>query len=105
MPDMSSVLLAVEWVVAVVFVAAGCLKLADRRQFASEVADYRVLPPALVGPVAGVLPVVEVVAGVLTFPTATRTVAVAVQAVCLVAFSAAVIVNLLRGRTDLSCAC
>jgi hypothetical protein len=101
----ASVLLAVEWLVAAVFVVAGCLKLRDHRQFVSEVADYRVLPSAVVGLAATLIPAVELVAGGLTFFPSTRKGAVTLLAVCLIAFSTAVVVNLLRGRTDLSCAC
>lgn len=102
---MASVVLASEWVIGAVFVTAGLLKFADRRQFVSEVADYRVLPRALVVPAATLLPAVEIVAGALVFVPVTRTAAMIVLALCLVAFTAAVVVNLLRGRTDLSCAC
>lgn len=44
---MASVLLASVWVIGAVFVTAGLLKFADRRQFISEVVDYRVAPRSM----------------------------------------------------------
>jgi hypothetical protein len=105
MSAMASVLLAVQWLVATLFVVAGCLKLADRRQFVSEIADYRILPAVLVKLAATLIPGVEIAAGVLAFFTPTRTAATIVLTAFLAVFSIAVGINLLRGRTDLSCAC
>ena len=102
---MSSVLLAIEWLIGAAFVAAGALKLVARRQFVTEVADYRVVPRHLVAPVAAVLPALEIVAGAMIFVVPLRTVAAIILIFCLVTFTAVVVINLLRGRTDLACAC
>jgi hypothetical protein len=102
---MASILQAVVWLVGVVFVAAGSLKLRDRRQFRAEVADYQVLPSGLVPVAAALLPPVELIGGALVLIRPTRMVATGVLAVCLLAFTMAVVVNLRRGRTDISCAC
>ena len=52
-------------VVGGVFVYAGVLKILDPAQFANDVANYRLLPSALVNFVAITLPWVETVAGIL----------------------------------------
>lgn len=57
--------LAARWLLALVFLAAGLPKLFDLPVFASMVRAYGILPPALVWPVAIVLPVLELVAVVL----------------------------------------
>ncbi|OYX92602.1 MAG: methylamine utilization protein MauE, partial [Novosphingobium sp. 35-62-5] len=46
-----------------VFLTAGFAKLRSRRVFPGVVANYRLLPEALVGPVAAVLPLAEVLIG------------------------------------------
>ena len=46
-----------------VFVAAGALKIWDPGRFAGDVANYRLLPDALVNLVAIILPWIEVLAG------------------------------------------
>jgi hypothetical protein len=101
----SDTLLAIDWLIAATFVAAGTLKLAHRRQFAAEIADYRLLPASLTGIVAAGLPVVEIAAGVAVLFSGARLAGTLVLLACLAIFTAAVVVNLLRGRTDLSCAC
>src|SRR5207245_2654437 len=69
------------------------------------VADYAVVPAALLSPVAYVLPYFElvIVPGML-IPTLRHASAVAAL-VLLVLFTLALGVNLLRGRGDLDCGC
>ena len=52
-------------VVGGVFVAAGALKIWDPSGFANDIANYRLLPDALVNLVAITLPSIEVLAGSL----------------------------------------
>jgi uncharacterized membrane protein YphA (DoxX/SURF4 family) len=52
-------------VVGGIFVYAGVVKILDPAQFANDVANYRLLPSALVNFVAITLPWVETVAGIL----------------------------------------
>ena len=48
-----------------IFVYAGVLKLRDPQSFAESVAAFRLLPTALVSPVALMLPPLEILAGIL----------------------------------------
>lgn len=95
---MPSVLLAIQWLIGAAFVAAGALKLVARRQFVTEVADYRVVPRRFVAPMAAVVPALEIVAGGMIFVVSLRTVAAIILIFCLVTFTAVVVINLLRGE-------
>ncbi len=89
--------------VGLVFLTAGIAKLRGRRIFPGVVANYRLLPDALVAPVAAVLPVAEVVLG------AGLLAGVSVAAVpvigLLLLFAAAMAVNIGRGRAHIDCGC
>jgi uncharacterized membrane protein YphA (DoxX/SURF4 family) len=54
---------------AVLFLVAGAMKLADMQAFARVIEEYRMLPQAVVPWVAFLLPLAEVAAGVLLFLT------------------------------------
>lgn len=90
---------------AAILGAAGFNKLADSRAFRAIVANYGVLPPILVTPVAYALPYVELGAALGLLIPGTRRMAAVVALVLLAIFTCALIVNLLRGRRDLDCGC
>lgn len=55
---------AVRWVLAGIFVYSGAVKLVDPSRFAEIIAGFGLLPHALIYPLAVILPVVELVAGI-----------------------------------------
>ena len=55
------------YVLGLVFVATGILKILDPAAFAFSVARLRIVPMAMVGPIAILLPWIELVAGVALF--------------------------------------
>jgi uncharacterized membrane protein len=90
---------------AVVFGAAALTKLRELDVFAGVVEQYDLLPRSLVWPFAHALPVVELAAALgILFP-ATRALAAWVLMLLLLAFAAAMALNLLRGRSDIDCGC
>lgn len=91
--------------VAVVLLAAGVTKLGKRQEFVGVVRNYRLLPDAAVGFVAGLLPTIETAVAVgLLFGVLTSW--LAATALCLfILFGSAVAINLLRGRRNISCGC
>jgi uncharacterized membrane protein YphA (DoxX/SURF4 family) len=92
------------FVLATVFAVAATAKLADRRAFATAVAGYGLLPDRWAGPVARLLPPVELAAAVLLVAgVATGPVAGALAAL-LLAFVVAVAANLATGRR-IDCGC
>jgi rhodanese-related sulfurtransferase/uncharacterized membrane protein YphA (DoxX/SURF4 family) len=95
---------ACRWAMAAVFVYAGALKIADPAGFARDIANYRILPEALVPLAALALPVLELAVGLclaarLWHPGA----AVALNAM-LIAFLGALVAAMARGL-DIQCGC
>lgn len=86
-----------------VFLAAGVAKLRHRAVLPGVIANYRLLPRALVAPVAAVLPLVEVAVGAMMlfgYPPAALA-----GAALLLAFAAAMAINIGRGRSHIDCGC
>ena len=90
--------------VGMVFVHAAVAKLQHRELMAGVVANYRILPAALVAPVASALPFVELALGVALLAGGQR-LAVLPAAMLLLAFAGAMAVNLRRGRGHIDCGC
>jgi putative oxidoreductase len=91
-------------VLGAVFVAAGVLKIADPLAFAVSIARLRLVPTAMIGPVAILLPWVEVVAGLALFVPAFRLPALKLLLALLGGFTVILGIGLLRG-TGGSCGC
>jgi Methylamine utilisation protein MauE len=89
---------------AFLFLTAGLAKLSAPAEFARAVANYRLLPSGLARPVATWLPRLEVAAAALLGLGLATTVAGGLVTGLLLAFTAAVAVNLLRGR-EIDCGC
>ncbi|MGV3512384.1 MAG: MauE/DoxX family redox-associated membrane protein [Novosphingobium sp.] len=89
--------------VGAIFLSAGIAKLRSRRVFPGVVANYRLLPDVLVAPVAAALPIAEVVVG-LGLIAGLRVAAIP-AGVLLLAFAAAMAINIGRGRSHIDCGC
>jgi uncharacterized membrane protein YphA (DoxX/SURF4 family) len=101
----------VRWIVLVLrvllaglFVWAAIPKLLDPPAFAEAVANYHLLPDALVGPVAVLVPMLELVAAAALVAGLGARGAALTIALMLVAFTAGMIQALVRG-IDLDCGC
>lgn len=88
----------------ILFAAAGAFKIAGPFSFAVSIAQLRMLPMALVGPVAILLPWIELVAAVALFVPTYRAAALKLVLGLLVMFTAILGIALLRG-TAASCGC
>jgi len=88
----------------ILFLSAGLAKLTAPQEFARAVRNYDLLPARRVGTVATWLPRLELLAALLLALGVLTTLAAAVLAGLLLAFTAAVAVSLLRGR-QLDCGC
>lgn len=91
--------------VAVVFTVAALSKLRAPVRFAEELGDYQILPGVLLRPAAITIPLIEFIVGVGYFVPAVRSEASWMMAILLLVFSAAVFLNLRRGRRNIRCAC
>lgn len=102
---MSRIDRGLEIALGAVFLAAGVLKIADPTGFAVSLALMRTLPDALIGPVAILLPWVEVVAGLALIVTRRyRDAATWLILSLLIPFTAALIVSM-AGDAGGSCSC
>ena len=90
--------------VGLVFVQAGLAKLRHRELLTGVVANYRLLPASLVGPVATLLPPVELLVGIALLLGGHWLAATGAMALLLV-FAAAMAINVGRGRSQIDCGC
>jgi hypothetical protein len=90
--------------VGLVFVQAGLSKLQHRDLMPGIVANYRILPEQLAGPVARALPFVELGLGLALLAGGQR-LAVLPAAALLLVFATAMTVNIRRGRSHIDCGC
>lgn len=96
---------AATWTLALLFALSAWGKLRDRAVFAATVADYRLVPEPLAGPISTAIPFAEAVVALALLLEGTRVTAAAWAAGLILLFSFAVFVNLLRGRTHIDCGC
>ena len=89
---------------ALLFIVAGIDKLRHRALLPGVIANYRLLPAALVAPAAAALPVAElaVAAGLLMGVTPWAPLA---AIALLLLFAAAMAINIQRGRRHIDCGC
>lgn len=90
--------------IGLVFIQSGAAKLRHRDLLPGVIANYRLLPDALVAPVAGTLPLAEIALGLALAITASALAAAGAMALLLV-FAAAMAINVRRGRTHIDCGC
>ena len=90
---------------SVIFLTGAWQKLRDPALFQANVENYRLLPESLTWPVAILLPLWELAAGVLLLTGPTRTAGTLLTIGLLLAVTTAVVINLVRGRTEIDCGC
>ena len=93
---------AVRAALAVAFIAAGALKLADLHTFVLTIKAFGVLPTDSVKPVAAVLPVLEILGGGLLLCDAPGGLTI-VGALLLLFIG--VVINAIRQGLDIDCGC
>ena len=89
---------------ALLFVSAALHKLRSLQRFAEVFRAYRLLPDG-VARLAWLVPALELTVGVGLLARRSRAGASAAGAALLVAYAAAIAINLQRGRRDLACGC
>ena len=100
-----AIMMAAQVFLGCIFLAAAVGKMRAWAQFQGVVQNYRILPPPLAAAFAYLLPPFELATGAgLLIPTALPVAGSAAAALLLV-FSAAIAINVARGRTDIDCGC
>lgn len=87
------------------FVVGGYQKLTEASHFQRVVRDYRIIPAGWSAWFARGLPVLELATGTALLVPMLQLTALGVAALLLVAYSAAMALNIIRGRRDLDCGC
>jgi len=96
---------ALRTLVALVFLTAAVGKMRHWLAFQGVLANYRLLPDALVAPIAYLLPPVEALLALALVTGEHATWAAAGAAALLCLFAVAMAVNLTRGRRAIDCGC
>lgn len=91
-------------VVAAIFLVAALPKIADPGSFATDIDNYRIVPDALIGPVAVGLPLLEALVGVALITGVHARGAAIVASAMLVGFAFGMVQAIVRG-IDLDCGC
>jgi len=103
LPTLNLLVLASRLFIAILFLQTGAFKLLRLHDFATVISNFRLMPDALVGSVARLIAAAEIVVGVLMVLHVAFADPLAFGMVA--TFSAAVAVNLARGRTGIDCGC
>lgn len=99
-------LMSLRVLLALVFLAAGAGKLRHREVLEGVIANYRVLPRALVPLLSHTLATIELLTGIaLLVPAVAAPVAEVTAALLLGVFALAMGINLRRGRAHIDCGC
>ena len=102
---LSILTIALSTLVGLIFLTAAIAKLRDMARFEGVVANYRLLPPLLVRPVARLLPATELGLALLLPTGWGGVVAGTAAALLLVLFAGAMAINIRRGRRRIDCGC
>lgn len=97
--------LAAASAIAAMLAAGALAKLAARDDWLVALAGYRLVPGPLIGGVAALLPVAELALAILIVTGLGGAAGMIAGAGLLLAFAAAIAVNLLRGRRHIDCGC
>jgi uncharacterized membrane protein len=90
---------------ALVFGASAAIKFADFGEFRAAVENYQIVPESFAMPTAALVPIAELAGGVGILIPRSHDAAAAILLVLLAAFTAAIVVNLMRGRLHVDCGC
>lgn len=99
-----NVQLASQLILGAVFVYAGMGKISNTASFATTISNYMLLPKFLVGPIAIVLPLVELLFGITLILNVWVRASALILSALLVVFMVAIFSTLLRG-INIDCGC
>jgi hypothetical protein len=91
--------------IAVLLASAATHKLRAPARFAKQLADYQLLPDALVRPAARVIPLLELAIAFALLVPVSRSWAALTAAGLIALYASAIGINLWRGRRDIDCGC
>jgi len=106
MPAIDPIIIAIaQYAVALLFCGSATAKVTNFAVFRATLAEYELVPAALVGPAAVFFAAVEgIIAAAALFP-GSASVAMFAAALLLGVYAFAIGINLARGRRDIDCGC
>jgi hypothetical protein len=93
------------FVLAAIFIVSAAMKFVDLEEFRGAIESYRIAPPIFEPLLTFAIPFVEWSAAIALMFTSWRTDAAITLLALLMIFSAAIAINLLRGRVYIDCGC
>ncbi len=90
---------------SIIFASSAAMKFANIAEFTAALEDYRILPTPLIIPAGWTIPMLEAAGALGLLANRTRLAAALLLAVLVAAFSAAIVINLARGRRQIDCGC
>jgi uncharacterized membrane protein YphA (DoxX/SURF4 family) len=100
----NAVVLVLRLVVGAILIAAGVSKAGHAAEFAAQIAAFRLVPEAVIAPMAVELPYIEIIVGVLLIAGAFTRLAAWVAVLLLATFDVAIASAVVRGMS-VSCGC
>ena len=91
--------------IAAIFTVSALMKLADLDEFRGAIENYRVAPESAAPILAILIPVAELGGAAAILIPAMRSYAAALLLALIAAFTAAIAINLVRGRVYVDCGC
>jgi len=90
---------------AAIFLGSAALKFSQPAEFRAAVESYRLVPEAMAGVLQWIVPALELTGAIGFVVPTTRDAAALLLLSLIVVFTAAIALNLARGRRDLDCGC
>ena len=95
----------VSLMLALMFGTSAAIKFLDFAEFRGAVENYRIIPEALSLPAAAIVPISELGGAIGLMVPRLRAASATALMVLLAIFSAAIAINLVRGRLNIDCGC
>jgi hypothetical protein len=100
---------ALSWTLAlalsIILVSSAAMKFADIAEFAAALENYGIVPQPLITAVGCTIPVLEAAAALALLANRTRLAGALLVAALVTVFTAAIAINLARGRRQIDCGC
>ncbi|MED5247480.1 MauE/DoxX family redox-associated membrane protein [Priestia sp. LL-8] len=102
---MESILLVIRFVVFIIFFSSGIEKIKEIKKHEGAVSDFKVLPSKIVPLFSRMDPILEIVISVGILLGFFLKINIFLCLILLLIYNIAIVINLLRGRYEISCGC
>ena len=102
---MESIFLVIRFVIFLIFFSSGIEKIKEIKKHEGAVADFKILPSKFVPLFSRIDPILEIIISVCIFFSFFLKFNIFSCLILLVIYTIAIVINLLRGRYEISCGC